>query len=170
METGLSIIPADSRYAESWHEWRQDPDAKKYNPFAPSTVASLHERLSRASSDIRMFDQADNFMWFLKCGEHLAGNLNIHNINRSMLTAEIGYMISPDMRGKGLATFCVHHLVNLSFKETPLRKLIAYVHEDNLPSRRVLEKVGFKSEGLLREHYLIEGKPANEVIYGILTN
>jgi RimJ/RimL family protein N-acetyltransferase len=51
---------------------------------------------------------------------------------------------------------------------TPLRKLIAYVHEGNTPSRRVLEKTGFQAEGLLREHYLIDGMPVNEVIYGLL--
>ena len=85
-----------------------------------------------------------------------------------MLTAEIGYLVAPQARGKGLATYGVRTLADLCFQKTPLRKLIAFVHEDNEPSRRVLEKLGFKAEGLLREHYLVAGKPANEVIYGLL--
>ena len=55
-----------------------------------------------------------------------------------------------------------------TFSESPLRKLIAYVHEDNAASRKVLEKAGYEAEGLLREHYLINGMPVNEVIYGVL--
>ena len=55
-----------------------------------------------------------------------------------------------------------------ALNETPLRKLIAYVHEDNVASRRVLEKVGYRAEGLLREHYVTNGMAVNEVIYGML--
>jgi ribosomal-protein-alanine N-acetyltransferase len=164
----LSILPVDADHAELWHAWRQDPFARKYNPFAPSPVEALRERLSKAASDLSLFGQAENFIWLLMEGDQVVGNLNLHNINPMMLTAELGYMISPESRGKGLATFCVRWLTRHCFENTPLRKLIAYVHEDNLPSRRVLEKSGYQAEGLLREHYLIEGRPANEVIFGIL--
>ncbi len=45
---------------------------------------------------------------------------------------------------------------------------MAYVAEDNIPSRKLLEKVGFQQEGICREHYIINGKPTNEILYGIL--
>lgn len=85
-----------------------------------------------------------------------------------MLTAEIGYNIAPEARGKGYATAAVRLATHKAFTESPLRKLIAYVHEDNAASRRVLEKAGYTAEGLLREHYLINGAPVNEIIYGTL--
>lgn len=142
---------------------------EKYNPFAPATVEALRERLSKASANLSLFDQADSFIWLAEAGDEVVGNLSLHNLNKTMLTAEIGYMISPKWRGKGLATLCVQQITKLCFQHSPLRKLIAYVHEDNAPSRRVLEKLGYKAEGLLREHYLIDAKPANEVIYGMLS-
>jgi ribosomal-protein-alanine N-acetyltransferase len=46
--------------------------------------------------------------------------------------------------------------------------LLAYVHEENVASCRVLEKLGFQEEGLLREHYVINGAAANEILYGLL--
>jgi catechol 2,3-dioxygenase-like lactoylglutathione lyase family enzyme len=49
-----------------------------------------------------------------------------------------------------------------------LRRLVAYVAEGNIASRRILEKVGFIQEGICREHYLINGIPTNEVLYGLL--
>ena len=51
---------------------------------------------------------------------------------------------------------------------TDLRKLLAMVHVDNIASCRLLERLGFQREGLLREHYLIEGEPVDEVLYGLL--
>ncbi len=59
-------------------------------------------------------------------------------------------------------------LVDKAFNESPLRKLVAYVHDQNLPSCRVLEKLGFQREGFLREHYIINGSPENEILFGLL--
>jgi RimJ/RimL family protein N-acetyltransferase len=92
----------------------------------------------------------------------------MQNINRMMLTAEIGYGILPQVRGRGIASQAIRTLSGNVFSQTPLRKLVAFVHEGNLPSRRALEKAGFKLEGLLREHYLVNGNAANEAIYGLL--
>jgi len=58
--------------------------------------------------------------------------------------------------------------VDKVFAETTLRKLIAMVHDQNQASCRVLEKLGFQEEGLLREHYVISGEARDEVLYGLL--
>jgi ribosomal-protein-alanine N-acetyltransferase len=81
---------------------------------------------------------------------------------------EIGYGFAESHHGKGIATAAVRLLVEKIFRETNLRKLLAYVHEENIASCRVLEKVGFQEEGLLRDHYLILGNPVNEILYGLL--
>ena len=70
--------------------------------------------------------------------------------------------------GKGIATAALRLLIEKIFAESTLRRLLAYVHEENQPSRRVLEKLGFQEEGLLREHYIISGAPVNEVLYALL--
>jgi hypothetical protein len=85
-----------------------------------------------------------------------------------MLFAEIGYAVAAEERGRGYATAAVRTVTELMFRQTPLRKLIAFVHEGNHASRRVLEKAGYRQEGFLREHYVVNGKPANELLFGIL--
>jgi len=106
-------------------------------------------------------------MWFLKNGDEIIGNFSLHQINKMMLTAEIG---SPHARGNGIANFALRQLTQLCFENTSLRKFIAYVHESITASRKVLERIGYKNEGFLQEHFLIDGRPANEVIYGILSH
>jgi ribosomal-protein-alanine N-acetyltransferase len=164
----IILAPAETGTATWWYSDRQDPETQKYNPLAPSSIDSLKERLSRASSSLTDFNQADSFFWVAKSDSEVVGHVTMQNINRMMLTAEIGYGVSRHARGRGVGTFEVRLLVRSAFEQTPLRKLIAFVHEDNQPSRRLLEKVGFHQEGLLREHYLVNGLPTNEVIYGLL--
>jgi len=164
----IRFLPADPALAGFLYEHRQDPINKRYNPLMPSTIDDLRSRLSKASSDWREFETAESFLWFLELNSQLVGIGSVQNINRMMLTAEIGYGVQPEFRGKGLATTAVRSLVKQAFENTPLRKLIAFVHVDNLPSRRLLEKVGFIQEGLLREHYVINGEPVNEAVYGVL--
>jgi RimJ/RimL family protein N-acetyltransferase len=132
------------------------------------TPQTLHESFSKAHSDFAALNTADLFFWLIHCDGKPIGNITVKNINRRMLTAKIGYGIAPEARGNGYATEAVRQVTRRAFREGPLRRIIAYVHEDNAASRRVLEKAGYTAEGLLREHYLINGMPVNEIIYGIL--
>jgi RimJ/RimL family protein N-acetyltransferase len=164
----INLIPYHRDFLETLCLWRKDPVVKKFNPVEDLSPSEQHERCSRARSDFADFDNEELFFWFIQSEEKLVGNISVRNINRRMLTAEIGYGIAPEARGNGHATEAVRQVTLRAFTDTPLRKLIAYVHEDNAASRRVLEKTGYTAEGLLREHYLINGVPVNEIIYGIL--
>jgi RimJ/RimL family protein N-acetyltransferase len=65
--------------------------------------------------------------------------------------AEIGYSFHPDAGGTGLATEAVLSIVGLCFSAPPeglgLHRLKAGLFADNLPSKRLLERVGMRQEG-----------------------
>jgi RimJ/RimL family protein N-acetyltransferase len=164
----ITLIPYHRDFLETLCAWRKDPVVRQYNPVEDLTPEAQHQRCSRLRSDFADCDEAEAFFWFIQSEEKIVGNITVKEINRRMLTAELGYGIAPEARGNGYATAAVRLVTQRAFGESPLRKLIAYVHEDNVASRRVLEKVGYTAEGLLREHYLINGMPVSEVIYGIL--
>lgn len=131
-------------------------------------LSELEARLTDACSDWKLYEVKDSFFWFISDGKEVVGTASLQNINRMMLTAEIGYGVFADYRERGIATQIVHKLTTDTFQNSNLRKLIAFVHEQNIASRSVLEKSGYIKEGLLREHYLVNTLPVNEVIYGIL--
>ena len=164
----IVLAPAEPSLAEWWFEDRLDPETRRYNPLAPSSVESLRERLSKASSNLTDYEKSDSFFWIVKSGEEIVGHVTLQNINRMMRTAEIGYGVTRMARGRGVGTRQVRLLAEIVFSLTPIRKLIALVHEQNTPSRKLLENVGFRQEGVLREHYLVNGVATNEVIYGLL--
>jgi len=120
------------------------------------------------SSDLSNLNGAEEFQFFVRSGGILIGTVTLININHKMMYAEIGYNIGENFQGKGFATQAVRQFVAMIFSRTALRRLIAHVAEDNIPSRKLLEKIGFQQEGILREHYIINSKPTNEILYGIL--
>jgi len=164
----ITLVPYNSDYLELICAWRQDPVVRQYNPVDIVTSRVLHARFSGAASDFDNFENATLIFWLIKNDDALVGNISMKDINKRMLTAEIGYGVAPEARGNGYATEAVRLVTQRAFTESPLRRLIAYVHEGNLASRRVLERVGYQPEGVLREHYIVNGEPVNEIIYGIL--
>ena len=63
---------------------------------------------------------------------------------------EIGYLLSADARGHGYATRAVGLLVGWAFDVLGIERVQALTHPDNPRSQAVLERLGFRREGLLR--------------------
>lgn len=164
----IELVPSRPEFAEHWLEWRAQANTIRYNPIAQSTVEELRERMERMGMDFSDLAAADEFQYFFRLGQELVGSATLKNISQTMAYGEIGYQIAEKFQGQGVGTKSIASFVAKIFSETRLRRLMAYVAEDNIASCRLLEKVGFVKEGLLREHYLIDAKPTNEVVYAIL--
>ena len=83
-------------------------------------------------------------------------------------TATIAYWLAPDYWGHGYATEAVGLLCEYAFAERRLHKLRADVIEPNDGSQRVLEKLGFVEEGLLREEKFVRGEHVDVYRFGLL--
>lgn len=82
--------------------------------------------------------------------------------------AEAGYWVARPLWGKGVATTALCRLTRYAFEELGLRRIVAHVYVGNRGSIRVLEKCGFRREGMLRQHFLKGGKPRDVIVYGLL--
>ena len=60
---------------------------------------------------------------------------------------EIGYGVAEQLRGKGLAAAAVRELLQVAFSDPVVVKVYAETATDNVPSRRVVKKVGFRYLG-----------------------
>ena len=82
--------------------------------------------------------------------------------------AEIGYWVGRRHWGKGLATEAAKLIVREGFKKLKLHKIYATHHPKNIASGRVMQKLGMKYEGTLRQHVKSRGKYRDMVHYCIL--
>lgn len=80
----------------------------------------------------------------------------------------VGIWILPEMQSKGYGTEASVLLVDYAFNvyETPTVKAKAFDYNDS--SRRLLESLGFESEGRLRKDAFIDGEYRDAIVYGVL--
>ena len=76
--------------------------------------------------------------------EGLLGTVCLWNFNEAGTIADIGYELHPDHTGKGWMTHALQTILPLAFQHSPLHKIIAYTHQDNLASIRLAERFGFQ--------------------------
>lgn len=79
------------------------------------------------------------------------------NIERATRTAELGYVVMPEARGRGVATAGLRMLTAWGFRELGAERLELLISAENAASRRVAEHCGYTYEGTLRSVQLREG-------------
>jgi len=97
----------------------------------------------------------------------LIGDLPVR-VDGAFPVAEIGYSFAPAWQGRGLATEAVGALIGWLFERHGFRRLEAYLHPDNVPSARLLERLGFLHEGVKRLSFGGDDDPSDDPIYGLL--
>ena len=83
-------------------------------------------------------------------------------------SAEVGYWLGKPFWGHGIVTAAAQVVTRYGFETLGLMRIEARVKTYNSASTRVLEKLGYKREGLLRRAVLKQGLPEDILIYAIL--
>lgn len=81
---------------------------------------------------------------------------------------EIQIIIHPDHQGLGFAQAAIRAGVEYAFQVLNMHKVYLYVDVDNAAAIHIYKKVGFKEEGILREHFFAEGQYHDSMMMGIL--
>lgn len=88
----------------------------------------------------------------------IAGQLNVWGIARgSLASATIGYWVSERFAGRGITTTSVALATDVCFDELRLHRMEICIRPENQASLRVVEKLGFRYEGLRRRFIHING-------------
>lgn len=82
--------------------------------------------------------------------------------------AELGYALSRSYWGKGVGTEAAQAVVDFGFKNMNLNRIEATCDPENRPSSHILEKIGMKYEGILRQHIFKDGKYCDRKMYAML--
>ena len=99
----------------------------------------------------------------------LLGGLTLSNIRRGNAQAgTLGYWIGARHARRGYMTEAVRLLLGHAFGELSLHRVEAACLPENEPSRRLLEKCGFRREGYARRYLRINGEWRDHLLYAIL--
>ena len=97
----------------------------------------------------------------------LAGRISLASIVRgAFLNAYLGYAIDEAHAGRGVGTAAVRQAVALAWADG-LHRVQAAVSPDNAGSRRVLEKAGFRREGLAERYLRLDGRWTDQELWAV---
>jgi [ribosomal protein S5]-alanine N-acetyltransferase len=130
--------------------------------------SAFRRRLRQYQRELRD-DHGYAFFVFREADARLLGGLTINNVRRGVAqAASIGYWIGAAHAGNGYMTHAVRTVLPFAFGTLNLHRLEAACLPHNASSARVLEKVGFRREGLARRYLKIDGQWQDHDLYALL--
>ena len=145
-------------------------------PWEPSWDASsctrrAYLRYFKNSNYLANMDRAYSFLIFKRDDKALLGGINVGNVRRGVSqSASIGYWIGVKYSRNGYMKEALKLLIPSLFVDLRLNRIEAATLEENIASRNLLKKIGFKKEGVFRKYLKINGAWRDHVIYGLLEN
>jgi RimJ/RimL family protein N-acetyltransferase len=145
-----------------------DPAVMRYWSSAPLTDLAAAKALLQEIHDY--FTRGELFQWGIALADtdRVIGTVTLAWIEREHRRADVGFALAKSAWGKGYATEAVTRLIQYAFDDMELHRLGADVDPRNEPSLRLLERLGFQREGLLRERYHLGDEIQDSVIMGLL--
>lgn len=164
----MALRPALPGDAPLLARWRAEPSVGRHQPLQDASVADLRTDLARQRPEEIYRGRGERFQWIVSADGDPVGWITLAITSWEHGLAEIGYALTTAAQGRGILTQALHQLLVDLFTQTPIERIEARCAVENAASRRVLDKVGFTREGLLRSYFLLAGRRVDNVLYAIL--
>jgi ribosomal-protein-alanine N-acetyltransferase len=169
LEAGLvRLRPFRAANVDRLHEAMSDPVAMRFWDTAAHARRIESERVVKRSIPStpeywRVWAVAD------AADDSWLGLVNYHDGHVRNRRATIGYLLHPGWQGRGLATAAVGALMAHCFGALGLHRLQAEIHPDNVASRALAERLGFRCEGLMRGRLRVGEAWRDSLLYARLS-
>jgi len=163
-------------HANDYQEWaRLRARSRAFlTPWEPSwandelSQAAYRRRLRRYAREVRDSVSAPFFV-FRHTDSALVGGCNLTNIRRGVAQAcSLGYWVGEPHQRSGYILDAARTVVRHAFETLNLHRVEAACVPSNAPSRALLEKLGFREEGLARAYLKINGAWRDHVLFAIV--
>jgi ribosomal-protein-alanine N-acetyltransferase len=133
------------------------PAVTRFSNWPDAPTKAQVERGMRWMS--KLFASGKGCAWIIehRHSKAIVGAIRFNHIDKKWKWGELGYESHPDFWGKGLMTEAVHAVVGCGHQSFALNRIEAWTLPGNAASDRVLEKVGFRYEGTLRQKAWFKG-------------
>lgn len=166
----LLLRPILTRDADDYFEYARREETSKYLLWSPHlTVSFTRKYLAHLQGLYRRKEFYDLALVDKESGK-MIGTCGFSAVDLNNNSAEVGYVLSPDYWGRGLAAEALATLMRFGFCELSLHRLTARILEGNTQSVRVAEKCGFRHEATHRLSLLVKGEFRTVLEYAILRN
>ena len=156
--------------AEFYLKHFSDPDIVELTAFeAPVSIERATQELLEFC--IKPFEENRGIRWgiVLKGEAELAGTIGYHQwVRTGGYHARVGYDLAAVHRRRGVMTEALEAVLRYGFETMRLNKVEACTDPRNVASIRLLEKLGFHRDGVLRESTYFHGRFIDEAVFSLL--
>ncbi len=156
---------------QSHINWASDCETSKYFAFYP------HKEMNDTESIIMQWinayqNEGSNYIWAVveKNSNEVIGNISADSSYRILNICEIAYMLGSKWWNKGYATEALNAVIHYLFITEDFYMIEAKYNAENIASGKLLQKIGMKQDGVLRDRRLDKetGKRNDLVICSII--
>lgn len=146
----LNLVQVSKKHSESYFDIMSRDEVTKY--YGMDSLKTIEDADLIIDSMHNTFVNNKGMRWaiLLQNTETFVGTVGLNNLNLQGKKAEIGYELHPYYWNKGITTEAVKEVLRYSFEELQLFRMGAVTYPQNEPSIYLLQRLGFKKEGLLR--------------------
>ena len=146
-----------------------DPEVMRYWSRAPMRERGEAEGLIGEMREA--FERRELINWVVADHEdRVIGTCTLFHFDPRHRRAEVGYALRSDHWGRGLASEAVSLAIDWALRTLDLHRVEADIDPRNEASRRVLERLGFRSEGVLRERFFVGDSATDSELFGVLAS
>jgi ribosomal-protein-alanine N-acetyltransferase len=145
-----------------------DDQATRFLPYATWSSMTDAEAWYKRMSGIQASGSALQFVVADKQTGTAVGTCLLFRFEEASARAELGYALGRAHWGMGYMQEALAALIDCAFGSMALRRLEAEVDPRNVSSARLLQRLGFTREGLLRQRWVDKGETKDVEVYGLL--
>ncbi|WP_367432183.1 GNAT family N-acetyltransferase [Streptomyces celluloflavus] len=166
----LDLRPVHTDDFDAIHAYQRRPEVCRYLYWGPFEEAESRASVAAKTARTTLRAEGDILQLAVVVREagRLVGDVTFVWTSREHRQGGIGYVFHPDAAGRGYATEASRALLKLGFEDLHLHRIQAELDGRNTASARLLERLGMRREGHLRENEFLDGSWSDEVIYAML--
>jgi [ribosomal protein S5]-alanine N-acetyltransferase len=153
---------------EALREFVSDPEICRFENSIPDET-EIQARFQRILADREENPKVHyRFAITIRPENRARGWIKLTLNNRAIREYEIGWTVHRQDWGKGIATEAAQAVMAYAFKQLNSHRVVAFCNAENIASARVMQKLGMRREGLLRETLWLNQTWCDEWVYAIL--
>jgi len=151
------------------HEYASDLEVVRYLDWGPNSEAETRAFIRETMRTRRKRPRTRyDLAVALRSSDRAIGGARLWIESIQHREGSIGYTLARASWGQGYASEVAAGLLRFGFETLGLHRIHAIVEPENVASTRVLERVGMRREGHLRDHRYAKGRWRDSLLYAIV--
>jgi len=163
----LKLIELNTNHLEDLFTIYKDDETMRYWDDYPHNDKQQTKKLLDLFA--RRIKEGTGICWGITLKENdqkVIGTISYNRYSKDGI-GTIGYILARDYWNKGIMTEVLTEFIEFGFTDLGIHRIEAHVEPGNIGSEKILEKIGFQREGLLRQRHQYKGKYQDQIYYAL---